>query len=369
MRILYFIGSLRSGGKERRLLELLNYLNQKSDYELFVILAYNKIDYPLFHQLGINHLILNKKPDSKDPRLFIKLNRICKEYKPDVIHTWGNMQTFYMIPTSLIRNIPIVSSEITSVRPNLKKFSFLGISTKINFRFSKVVTSNSKAGLEALNCHEDSKYRVIYNGINMDRFSNLSPQHKIREKYQQQTRYAVVMVATFSNNKDYERYLRVCREVESFRKDITFFAVGSGPRLAEMRKLAESYKLSNIRFTGQISDVEELVSICDIGILLSNTQVHGEGISNSILEYMALGKPVIASDSGGTKEIVKHNENGYLLTTETDTEVANMLIKLIDDKNKRDLFGQKNTCVLKEEFTIRKMSKAFENIYQKSVSK
>jgi glycosyltransferase involved in cell wall biosynthesis len=78
---------------------------------------------------------------------------------------------------------------------------------------------------------------------------------------------------------------------------------------------------------------------------------------------MALGKPVIANDAGGTKEVVRHNVNGYLITTETNETIADMLIDLIDDRDKRAEFG-KNSCeIVKSIFTLEKMGNAFEKLY------
>jgi hypothetical protein len=65
IRILFFIGSLVTGGKERRLIELLTYLKQKDEYELFLVLAFNQIHYPQFLNLNIDFTILNKKPNLK----------------------------------------------------------------------------------------------------------------------------------------------------------------------------------------------------------------------------------------------------------------------------------------------------------------
>lgn len=363
MRILYFIGSLRSGGKERRLLELINYLKQNSEYEILLVLAYNKIDYTLFHKIDINHVILNKKTDSKNPRLFIDLYRICRDFEPDIIHTWGNMQTFFVIPVSLIKKIPIVNSQITSVRPNLKKQSFLNLTTKINFNFSNIVTSNSIAGLRAFNRPVNSKYKVVYNGINLQRFEKMPPKNELRKKYRLKTKYAVVMVASFNKNKDYTRYLRICKIIQSVGKDITFYAVGTGPDLEDMKKKADSWELTNIRFTGQVSDVEEIIAICDLGVLLTNAETHGEGISNSILEYMALGKPVIANDCGGTREIVRQGINGYLITNETDAEVAKKINSIILNNERKSRLGEGGKRIISEEFTIEKMGSSFKKIY------
>src|SRR6056297_2467328 len=115
MKILFFIGSLRTGGKERRLIELLSYLTAQNDkYDLLLVINYDYIDYPAFEKLNIPCKVLGKKPNHKDPNLFFQFHKICQEFKPDIIHVWGAMQAFYAIPASLIMRIPIVNSQIAN---------------------------------------------------------------------------------------------------------------------------------------------------------------------------------------------------------------------------------------------------------------
>lgn len=111
--------------------------------------------------------------------------------------------------------------------------------------------------------------------------------------------------------------------------------------------------------TGLIYDVEDLVNACDIGVLISNKKVHGEGISNALIEYMALGLPVIANDAGGTKELIVPGENGVLITQETDEEIAISITELLDHPEKRMKYGEAGQRKIKDCFTIQKMGRTF----------
>jgi glycosyltransferase involved in cell wall biosynthesis len=361
MRILFFIGSLRTGGKERRLIELLTWLKQQRAFELFVVLAFDHIDYPAFHKLEIEHVILNKKPNLKDPRVFMRLYKLCKSFKPDVLHTWGSMQAFYLAPIAKILKVPLVNSQITSARPKRKKFNFSGLINSFNFLLSDKILSNSIAGLESFGLSKsDKKCKVIYNGFNPERIQNLPTKAECRKKFGIETNYAVVMVGSFSENKDYQRLLDVCRHMSNKRSDITFIAAGDGKNLDPIKKKAGMLGLASIKFTGRINNIEELISASDIGVLFSP---NGEGISNAIMEYMALGKPVIANDAGGTKEIVAYNESGYLITNESNQEIAYMIIELIDNPEKRFQFGKKGQEIILNKFSLESMGQEFEELY------
>jgi glycosyltransferase involved in cell wall biosynthesis len=97
--------------------------------------------------------------------------------------------------------------------------------------------------------------------------------------------------------------------------------------------------------------------------------VHGEGISNSIIEYMTLGKPVVANDAGGTKEIVHHNVNGYLIRHETETEMIRLITGLIDDPEKCTAFGKAGRQIIEVSFLLDNMGEAFEQTYQYCIMK
>ena len=113
--------------------------------------------------------------------------------------------------------------------------------------------------------------------------------------------------------------------------------------------------------------VESLINAADIGVLFSNKKVHGEGISNALIEYMALGKPVIANDAGGTKEIIENEINGYLLNDESEEEIANLINNLLNDPRKMEIMGKNSKERIYKDFTLERMGTAFEKIYQETL--
>ncbi|MEX2512320.1 MAG: glycosyltransferase family 4 protein [Cyclobacteriaceae bacterium] len=363
-RILFFIGGLVAGGKERRFMELLTFLKKTGEYEMMVVTTAKDIDFPAFTQLEIPLKIINKNNFfgiSIFPYLFY---RITAEFKPDIIHTWGRMQTLYVLPTRMIQKIPLINAQITNASPNISVGNRL--IDKLNFRQSDIILSNSFAGIQAYNPPKE-KYRVIYNGVNLDRFRNLANQSGIKEKYGIKTPFAVVMVATFSKNKDYERFFKIAKKVLASRNDVSFIGVGhfhKGKNSLYQKCLEISNGHPKLIMTGLIYDVEDLVNACDIGVLLSNKEVHGEGISNAILEYMALEKPVIANDAGGTRELIKPGENGWLITEESNDEIAQIISDLLDQPETRQKFGRAGQKLLEKNFTIQKMGEHFIKLYE-----
>jgi glycosyltransferase involved in cell wall biosynthesis len=102
----------------------------------------------------------------------------------------------------------------------------------------------------------------------------------------------------------------------------------------------------------------------DIGVLATFT----EGISNSILEYMALGKPVVATSGGGTNEIVIDLETGFLVDQSNPKEMADKLSILLDDSILRTKMGQKGKDRIHDTFSIEKMTGQYISEYKKLLS-
>ncbi|AEW03325.1 group 1 glycosyl transferase [Niastella koreensis] len=367
-RILFFIGSLKVGGKERRLVELLTYLQARPGYELLVILTNPIIQYQSFLKLNINYQVIAKTWKKMDVSILYKFYKKCKQFKPHIIHTWGRMQTLHALPAVIGQRIPLVNGQITSAPHNAARWSMNRLVDLTNFYFSRIIIANSHAGMKSFR-PPGKKTKVIYNGLNLQRFENLDSPESMKVKYGIKTPFAVVMVATFSNKKDYPLFFSIAQQITRIRNDISFVAVGDNStdmsEFEQYRELAN--RNSRVVLTGRIRDVEALVNCCTIGVLFSD-KINGEGISNSIIEYMGLAKPVIANDAGGTKEVVHHEENGYLIARHTENEIVKLIIDLIDNPEKISAFGKASRKIIEESFTLDRMGKAYVQTYREVIT-
>lgn len=359
MKILFFIDTLTSGGKERRMLELIRYLKQKTDYEIALVLTENLIYYEYVYELGIPIKIIKRKGIKYDPRLFVKFYRYCQEFKPDIIHAWGKMTTFYAIPAKLILRIPLISNLIADTLGENKPLSLSSLFFKIDIFFSNIFLSNSKAGLDAYKINS-IKAKVIWNGVHLERFQQKYDLKVVREELKVTTEFVIVMIAAFSNLKDYDLFLNVAKEIGKTRDDVTFIGIGNGPEWERIHKRTKDEHINNVILPGKRRDVERMISISDIGLLCT----YSEGISNSIIESMALGKPVISTDIfGASKEIIVDGETGYC--TERNTEkIVDRINILLNDKELRSRMGQTGRVRINSLFSIERMGNDFELVYK-----
>jgi glycosyltransferase involved in cell wall biosynthesis len=349
LKILFITDTLGAGGKERRLTELMQALKISYDIEFELVVMSIDIHYKAIIDLGIKiHYILRKTKN--DMNVFFRLYRLCKNYKPDIVHCWDSMTAIYIAPTCKLLGIKLVNGMVMDSPTDQNIYNKHWLRARLTFPFSDYIVGNSKAGLIAYRA-PGRKSEVIYNGFNFDRTKSLVDKEIIKDQLGVGTEYLIGMVATFWEKKDYATYYKAAQLLLVKRKDITFMAIGADTDSAESRALIDKKYIDNFRFLGKRSEIESFINAMDICILSTFT----EGISNSILEYMALGKPVIATRGGGTIEILKDKETGFLIEPSNPVELAGKVEMLLNDPLLRMKMGTAGKERIMEEFSIDQM--------------
>lgn len=358
LKVLYIIDRLGSGGKERRLVQLIRGLENREISSKVIVLT-GTIHYKEIFDLKTDVMILDRKI-RKDPLIYFKLYKICRDWKPDIIHAWGSMPAVYAGPVARLTGTKLINASIANAPGKLERK--LGVRAFFTFPLSDIIQANSYAGIKAYGVPE-KKASVVHNGFDFGRLSDLEDRESIRNKHNITTEYAVGMVSVFREHKDYRSFILAGKKIIEIREDTTFICVGDGPELERMKKLAGGSK--RIIFTGKIDDIESVVNIFDIGILLTDLEKHGEGISNSIMEYMALEKPVIATDGGGTPELVIDGKTGFLIPDKSPRILTEKIERLLEDREMRARMGKAGKERIKKEFTLDKMVEEHISLYRK----
>lgn len=364
MKILMLNDNLVKGGRERRLLELLKGLSDYPHIQCELVIFSNRIAYPEVHEMGIPLHIVERKP-SKDPRVFFRLFRICCKFKPDIIHSWSSMASIYALPSVKMLGIKLLNAMIMDGRTNLGWTDAHWMRARLTFPFSDAVLANSRIGLRSYEAPSNRSH-CLHNGFDFNRVARLEPALKVREQFGIRTPYVVGMVGAFEERKDFPLYLDAAMEILNERDDVTFMAIGDGSQLPDCRERVPQAFKNHIIFTGNQHHVESIINIFDIGVLVTNrAKGYQEGISNVILEYMALGKPVVAYQDGGTPEIVVEGETGLLVQEAKASVWARKIKTLIDDPQLAISMGAAGKQRVKEHFNLEKMTSAYFDLYRR----
>ena len=365
LKVLFFIDSLRAGGKERRCVELLKGLNVSPGISFEIVVMNANIHYQEVFRLNtkIHYLIRKRK---KDLSVFQKFYSISKEYKPDIVHCWNDMTAVIAVPTCRLLKIKLVNGMVadTPIRRNIINKSWLR--AKLTFAFSSRIIGNSQAGLIGYGA-PPKKSSCIYNGMDFNRFKNLKdPTVLLREIFGDDYNdiFVVGMVAAFESRKDYKTLIKAALSLIASNDSIRFILVGDGTNFIQIKNSVPLAFSDKIIFLGKRNDVESIVNLFDVGVLLTNSKVHGEGISNSIIEYMALGKPVIATRGGGTNEAVIDRQNGYLINSYDSRQMVQYIQALVADKKLVTQLGAKSYEMAHTIFDLKIMTHNYIQMYQ-----
>jgi len=363
MKILFFINGIYLGGKERRLVQLMKELKLKNEFQFELVVMNSEINYPEIFDLNIPiHYLIRKTKN--DISVFWRFFRIAKIFNPDIIHCWDTMTATYSIPSCLFLNANMINGMVVDSPIKKKVFNKKLFRAKLLFPFSDLIIGNSYAGLKAYRSPL-RKSLVIYNGYNFNRNKNLKAVTEIREEFDISTKYAIGMIASFSEFKDYKTYYQAAEMVLEKRNDVTFLAIGNKTDSTESKKLINPKNLKFFRLLGKKSNIESIINALDICVLATFT----EGISNSILEYMALSKPVIATFGGGTNEIVEENETGFLVKVSDAVIFADKIEQLLNDSDLRKRMGENGQEKVRNIFSIQQMIDKYVLVYKNMIDK
>jgi len=360
MKILHIIDTLRSGGKERQLVEALKYLSKQKNITCELIVMSGDVHYTYLDDLKIEtHQFIRKY--KKDPSIFFQFYQHFKNTKPDIIHCWNAMCSIYALPAAKLLKIKFVNNFLRNAPVNLSITE--RVCAKLTFPFSDKIAANSCAGLKSYNVPLN-KSVCMHNGFDFTRIEGLDSKDSTRKLFGINTPRVVGMVASFSEKKDYSTFVKAAHMVLEKRDDVTFIAVGDGQYFDDIKKQIKPEFNERIRLLGKQQRVLNIVNLFDIGVLATYT----EGISNSIMEYMALRKPVIATNCEGNREIVENNQTGFLVDSTNPEQIKEKIFLLLDNNKLAERIGLNGYEKLKNEFSLEVMGRQFLALYRELIA-
>lgn len=319
MRILHVITSLYTGGAERLMVDLLPRLcdNGKNQVDILLI---NGVETPfktIIQERGIRVFALSSTNDVYHPRNIIRMRPYLAKY--DVIHTHNTAcQLFVPLALSCSSIHPVLVTTEHNANNRRRQNKWLKPVDRWMYKHYDAIiciADQTRLNLEEY-LGKQSKIHTIYNGIDINRF--VSPIKDITGK----NHFVITMVSTYRVQKDHETLMRAMKHLpEMFRLQF----VGGGEKEDEQRLRSYCHRLNledRINFLGVCNDVPEILERSDFVVLSS----HWEGLSLSSVEGMASGRPFIASDVDGLREIV--GGAGILFAHEDDVELANIIKRL-----------------------------------------
>lgn len=354
MKIIFVNEILAGGGKERRLIQTARTLaNNDEDLQIHIVLEKNIIEYP--------EILLDKKVQmhilspGNNWHILKEYIKVLNKIRPDIVQCWSEKSAFYFACFSFFYNYSFITSFIADC---LYKQTFLkSIIKRFVYYRSKKNIGNSKAGIENYKAPLNKSF-VIYNTYDPERLNIIKDKDLLKTELDITTQYIVLMVGGVNKFKDHRTFLLTAQNVLKKRKDITFIAAGKGCYLEQYQKETENEP--NIKFLGFRNDVDSLINMSDICLLCT----FSEGISNFLIESMMQKKVVIATGSGGTKEIVINNKTGFLYKNPTIEDITNKILDLINDKEEYNRISIEGYNYIKEKTSVQNAINKYFSLYK-----
>lgn len=299
LKVLHVITSLRTGGAERLMVDLLPRLRERGLVVELAVLDGTQTDfYSALEALGIRiHVLGMGVRAMHSPRCIPALRRLMRQF--DVIHTHNTPCQFFVAIASVgMKQAPkLVTTEHSTMNRRRNSFLFRLLDKWMYGRYNKIIGVSDSTTLSLLNyLHGLQQSITINNGIAVDAFLHATAAQDIMEAFGQNKR--LVMSAAFRYPKDHET---VIRALHLLPDDYHLLLAGDGNRRKIVEEFVEQEQLSQrVHFLGNRNDVANVLKAADVIVMSSRY----EGLSLSSLEGLASGRPVVASDVPGLREIV-----------------------------------------------------------------
>lgn len=234
---------------------------------------------------------------------------------------------------------------------------FLSRSTTLSLAVSQGVREHLLEQLQL----PPAQVRVLYNGIDLQRFHRHRDRSKVRAALGIPTDAPVLgLVARLDHwGKGHGELFQALAQIHTTHP-CRCLIIGGGRRQPEMEAMVRELSLTPwVNFLGYRDDIPDLLAALDIFVLPS----HSEGISRSLLEAMATGLPVVVSEAGGSPEVVQHEVNGLLVPVKDAPALAQALIRLLDNSAWAQQLGRAASAGVADKFSLDRMGRQLNDIY------
>lgn len=355
--VLLVVDRLGVGGLERQVVELLKGLRRNGRFRtaLAVLDHGGELEREAARYAG-TFLELRRRA-RYDVTPVLTLLREVRRLRVELIHAWGWMSNLAALVTARLRRLPLINGGIRAALPSLSlshrmiRWAALG---------AEAIVANSQAGLVAYGLDRTARSRVIPNGLDWRRFEGVTPVAD--------GGFGICMVANFSPYKDQATLIRALPLIQQAFPEASLTLVGLDKgTLPQTRRLVSHLGLEPaVRIVEGTSNPEAFIAGSRVCVLLSPM---GESLSNALLEYLALGKPVVASDCPGNAAVIQSGKTGLLLPEPSPETLAASIIRLLQEPQRARALGEAGRQLVKDRYLLEHMVQQYEALYQELLSR
>lgn len=376
INVLLLISTLEYGGAQRQVIELANHL----DPQRFNVAVCSLLDYvPLADQLRDreHRLHIVRKLYKLDFTVVPRLAMLCKQLRIDILHSYLFDADIAARLAGRLARTPVIINSERNTNYHLKHRHLAAYAITKSALTLVVANSNAGADFNSRRLRMDrSRYRVVHNGVDLARFH---PQPEIGQSTRRDLGISpaepvVGMFASFKQQKNHALFFRAAARVLKAIPQTRILLVGdtlhgamnrSDVYKAQMTELMDELGIrERCLRVGNRHDVERLYPACDLTVLSSLY----EGTPNVLLESMACGVPVVATDVADNAYVVPDGRCGYVVPLHDETALADRITRLLTDANLRTTLGRQARLWVEQEFSIPVMVAKMARVYHEAIT-
>lgn len=298
----------------------------------------------------------------------INLWHYFKKYKIDIVHTHLVRAHIYGRISARLARVPVIVSTVHNMdhwKKNKNPFHKLAsLIDKITASYAdKIVTVSNAVGdyIREWQKIQVEKTVTIYNGIDLEKFGLQNDRSQISQELHLAVNGTIVtFIGRLDIQKGCEYLLRAAAESLQEEKNIQFLIVGEGRLKEELLSLTSKLGIDKETiFTGFREDIQNILTHTDIFVMPSLW----EGFGLSLVEAMAAGKPVIATNVGPLPELINHEETGFIVPARNHRALSVAILTLVKNKELREKMGKKAQDRVREKFDSLRMAQNYDKLY------
>jgi glycosyltransferase involved in cell wall biosynthesis len=345
-RLLYVVGQLRAGGLERQLCYLLGAIDRKLYAPALVVWSFREDEFYVDRLREIEIPIYFPPSGTSRASKLRWFRSLANQLHPEVIHSYSfftNFAAWYAAAGTKAVAVGSVRSDFAMV---VRDYGFcLG---RLSARWPRAQIFNSfTAGKAAQNSHSPftpGRVFVVRNGLDLERFT--------RKPLPNSNTANVVAIGSLLPVKRWDRLLNVVSQLKQMQLQFRVKIAGDGPLREPLERQTDDLRVRDcVEFVGQRSDIPALLS--DAVLLVHTSQ--NEGCPNVVMEAMACGRPVVATDAGDIPSLIDDGETGFVVRQDNSDALAGRIGALLQDRALCEKMSVAARCKAEKEFGLERL--------------
>lgn len=355
LNILHTESSLGWGGQEIRIInEALGML--KRGHKIYISAPQKSMIFNRAKDANITAFPLSFR--KKNLSHILKLTALIKGERIDIVNTHSSSDSW----------IGTIAARLSRLKPLILRTRHL--STPIgrdtlsrliyNILPDAVITTGeeTKQSMIKYNHFDGEKIFSIPTGVDIEHFNPVRVSASIHSKG-----FSIGMVSVLRSWKGHRYFIEAVPAILSVIPDSFFYIVGDGPQFQNIKDMIKDLLLEDKVFMlGHRDDIPEILASLDV---IVHPSYANEGVPQSILQAMAMEKPVVASDVGSIKEVIIDRETGLLIEPKNHEQLSERVIELYKNPELRIKFGREGRRLVEKNYSIEKMLDKIESLYER----